>query len=164
MATGRKPVIVRRFSRDWLAGYLSADFSAPELELLEPAGKLLRLPWNEIKWICLVRELPGPTERANPERLLHKRFATRPRTAGLWLRLTLGDGELLEGLAANDMTLLAPNGLLLTPPDMRSNTQRIFIPRQSIASLEVLGLIGPAGRRKPPAPRPPELFPAEPAE
>jgi len=28
-------------------------------------------------------------DQANPERLLHKRFTVRPRTAGLWLRMTL---------------------------------------------------------------------------
>lgn len=161
MAAARKPVIVRRFTQNWLAGYLAADFAAADLELLDPAGRLLHLPWDEIKWVCQVRELPGPTERANPERLLHKRFATRPRSAGLWLRLTLGDGELLEGLAANDLSLLATNGLLLIPPDTRSNTQRIFVPRPAIASLEVVALINTANRRRPPTLRPPELFPPE---
>jgi len=41
-----------------------------------------------------------------PERLVRKRFSLRPRTAGLWLRLTLGDGDELEGLAANDRSLV----------------------------------------------------------
>ncbi len=52
---------------------------------------------------------------ANPERLLHKRFAIRPRTAGLWLRMTLTDGEELEGLAANDRSLVDGAGLLAHP-------------------------------------------------
>ena len=39
-----------------------------------------------------------PADQANPERLQRKRFALRPRTAGLWLRLTLADGDELEGL------------------------------------------------------------------
>jgi hypothetical protein len=89
----------------------------------------------------------SPAENANPERLLHKRFSIRPRTAGVWLRMTLTDGEEIEGLAANDRSLVEGSGLLLTPPDTRSNTQRIYIPRAAIQTLEVVGLIG-AGARK----------------
>jgi hypothetical protein len=93
---------------------------------------------------------------------LHKRFSTRPRTAGVWLRMTLTDGEELEGLAANDRTLLEGAGLLLTPPDTRSNTQRIYVPRAAIQALEVVGLIGAGARKGPktgskPADQP-ELF------
>jgi hypothetical protein len=95
--------------------------------------------------------------------LLHKRFALRPRTAGLWLRLTLTDGEELEGLAANDRSLVEGAGLLLTPPDTRSNTQRMYVPRQAIQTLEVVGLIGAANRKRPrtagPVAEQPELFP-----
>jgi hypothetical protein len=94
---------------------------------------------------------------------LHKRFAIRPRTPGLWLRMTLTDGEELEGLAANDRSLIEGAGLLLTPPDTRSNTQRIYVPRQAIQTLEVVSLIGVAGRKRTDAIQPrteqPELFP-----
>jgi hypothetical protein len=64
------------------------------------------------------------------------------------LRLTLGDGDELEGLAANDRSLVEGAGLLLTPPDTRSNTQRIYVPRQAIQALEVVSLIGAAGRKR----------------
>jgi len=103
------------------------------------------------------------SDQANPERLLHKRFAIRPRTPGLWLRMTLTDGEELEGLAANDRSLIDGAGLLLTPPDKRSNTQRIYVPRQAIQTLEVVSLIGAAGRKRAEAAgsrtEQPELFP-----
>ncbi len=75
-------------------------------------------------------------------------FTVRPRAAGLWLRMTLTDGEELEGLAANDRSLVDGTGLLLTPPDTRSNTQRIYIPRQAIQTLEVVSLIGAAARKR----------------
>jgi len=150
MASARKPVIVRKFSRDWCAGYAEAGLghNAAELEILDLTGKVLRMGWDQVKWVCFVRDLPGPaTDQANPERLLHKRFAIRPRTSGLWLRMTLTDGEELEGLAANDRSLVEGAGLMLTPPDTRSNTQRIYVPRLAIQSLEAVGLIG-AGRRR----------------
>ncbi len=154
MASQRKPVIVRKFSRDWCAGYAGASFGqdAAELEILDLTGKVLRIGWEQVKWVCYVRDFPPSTsDQANPERLLHKRFSIRPRTAGLWLRMTLTDGEELEGLAANDRSLVEGAGLLLTPPDTRSNTQRIYVPRQAIQTLEVVSLIGAAGRKRPAA-------------
>jgi hypothetical protein len=172
VASARKPVIVRKFSRDWCAGYASAGsgesagFSlTSELEILDPAGKVLRIAWEQVKWVCYVRDLPSPTsDQANPERLMHKRFSVRPRTAGLWLRMTLMDGDELEGLAANDLSLVQGAGLLLTPPDTRSNTQRIYVPRQAIQTLEVVSLIGVVGRRRAEAAareKELELFPGE---
>lgn len=162
MAQVRKPVIVRKFSRDWVAGYADAGFGpdAAQLELLDPNGKVVSLAWETVKWVCFVRDLAG-IDPANPERLLQRRFTVRPRTAGLWLRLTLTDGDELEGLAANDRTLIAGAGLLLTPPDMRSNTQRIFVPRGAVQSLEVVSLIGHPGRRRGKAAPQPELFPED---
>jgi hypothetical protein len=37
---------------------------------------------------------------------------------------------------------------LLTPPDTRSNTQRLYVPRTAIQVLEVVSLIGAAGRKR----------------
>jgi hypothetical protein len=171
MASVRKPVIVRKFSRDWYAGYASSAFgqNAPELEILDLTGKVLRIGWEQVKWVCYVRDLAATGDagsQGNPERLLHKRFSIRPRTAGLWLRIVLADGDELEGVAANDLSLLEGAGLMLTPPDTRSNTQRIYVPRQAMQSLEVVGLIGAAARKRTAIPAPatdqPELFPGEP--
>ena len=89
-----------------VAGYAGAAFGqdAAELEILDQSGKVLRVGWDQIKWVCYVRDFPSQTsDQANPERLLQKRFSIRPRTAGIWLRMTLGDGEEIEGLAANDV-------------------------------------------------------------
>jgi hypothetical protein len=102
-----------------------------------------------------VRAFPaGQADQADPERLVRKRFSLRPRTAGLWMRLTLTDGDELEGLAANDRSLVEGAGLLLTPPDTRSNTQRIYVPRQSIQELDVLSLIGAGAQKRAAAPKP----------
>lgn len=162
MGSLRKPVIVRKFSREWHAGYAGVSFGqdAPALEILDVTGKVLSIGWEAVKWVCYVKDFPTPGDQPNPERLLQKRFAVRPRTAGLWLRLTLTDGDELEGLAPNDRSLIDGAGLLLTPPDTRSNTQRIYVPRRAIQTLEVVSLIGSGGRkRKPGGEGQPELFP-----
>ncbi len=157
MPSVRKPVIVRKFSRDWCVGYAETSFGrdAAELEILDLSGKVLRIGWEQVKWVCYVRDIPAlsvahsvSADQPNPERLLHKRFSVRPRTAGLWLRMTLTDGDELEGLAANDLSLVVGAGLLLTPPDTRSITQRIYVPRQAIQTLEVVSVIGAGGRRR----------------
>ncbi len=168
MGSARKPVIVRKFSREWYAGYAGAVFGqdSPALEVLDLSGKVLTVAWDAVKWVCYVRDLSSSSDQNNPERLLQKKFTVRPRAAGLWLRVTLNDGDELEGIAANDRSLVSGAGLLLTPPDTRSNTQRIYVPRQAIQTLEVVSLIGATGRKRRPAAAgtegQPELFPAEP--
>ena len=150
MASGRKPVIVRKFSRDWIAGYAAAEqgLDQAEFELLDQAGRVLRINWDQVKWVCYLRDLGAPAADAiNPEGILVKRFRVLPRTAGLWVRITLADHDELEGIAANDASLVSGIGLLLTPPDTRSNAQRIFVPRLAIRSFEVLSLIGANSQR-----------------
>lgn len=168
MGSVRKPVIVRKFSRDWLAGYALTNFGheTPELEILDLSGKVLSIAWEQVKWVCFVRDFSTSGDQANPERLLQKRFTVRPRAAGLWLRITLSDGEELEGLAPNDRSLIEGSGLLLTPPDTRSNTQRIYVPRAAILTLNVVSLIGAVSRKQAATSRKPQeqpgLFPGDP--
>jgi len=148
MSSSRKKVIVRRFSRDWIAGYVApVTFSHDgTLELLDLDGKVLQLSLDQIKWVCFVRDFDTGE---NPERLTRRAFSARPRTEGLWLRLRLRDNDLLEGHAANDLTLLDQSGLMLTPPDTRSNTQRIFVPRTAISELTIVAVIGTPAKMKP---------------
>ena len=79
--------------------------------------------------------------------------------------MTLTDGDELEGLAANDRSLVEGAGLMLTPPDTRSNTQRIYVPRQAIQTLEVVEPDRAPARKRPAEcsqrKQQPELFPAK---
>ncbi len=171
MSASRKKAIVRKLSRDWVSGYVSAEDFCHQgaVELLDLSGKVVLLPAVEIKWLCFVRDF-NSGELNNPERLLRKTFAGRPRIEGVFLRLRLSDGEQLEGVATNDRSLIAGDGLFLLPPDTRSNTQRLWIPASTIAELEAVAVITSHARRKEPAatPRPaasdssdqPDLFPS----
>lgn len=149
MSSSRKKAIVRKLSRDWIAGYLSAEDFCHQgnIELLDLTGKVILLPAVEIKWLCFVRDF-NSGEVNNPERLLRKTFAGRPRMEGVFLRLRLSDGEQLEGVATNDRSLIAGDGLFLLPPDTRSNTQRLWIPATTIAELDVVAVITSSARRK----------------
>ena len=52
------------------------------------------------------------------------------------------DNEVMEGLMPNDLRQLGTDGFLVTPPDTRSNTQRIFVPRSALTEMLVLAVIG----------------------
>jgi hypothetical protein len=154
MSTTRKKAIVRRFSGDTLPGYLPhAGFVRNNsIDLLDLAGRILALPLNDIKTISYVRDF-NLSDTANPERLTRRAFLARPRTEGLWIRLTFRSGDLLEGLAPTDRSLIDAlvddAGLFLTPPDTRSNTQRIYVPRAAITDLLLLAVITSPSRRQP---------------
>lgn len=149
MAVSRKKAIARKLTQEWVAGYLPSSGFLREgaVEMLGLDGKILQLNAEELKWICYVRDF-NSGDAANPERLLRKTFAGRPRTEGVLLRLKLADGDVIEGLSANDASLVSGQGIFLTPPDVRSNTQRIWVPSISIAGLEVVAVVAAAKRKQ----------------
>jgi len=142
MPSTHKKVVVRKMDRDSVNGYVSpANFVREgKLELLNTAGNVVAIDLRDIKVVYFVREF-GETESLN-----RKTFTTRPRTEGLWVRIKFKDNELIEGLMSNDLSTNLAEGFLINPPDLRSNTQRMFIPRNALDSLTVLAVIG-AGRR-----------------
>jgi hypothetical protein len=154
MSTSRKKVIVRRFSGDTLPGYLphAAFVHNHLLELLDLSGRMIPLALNDIKTVSYVRDF-NLSDTVNPERLTRRTFLARPRSEGLWLRLTFRSGDLMEGLAPTDQNLLDglidDAGLFLTPPDTRSNTQRLYVPRAALTELQLLAVITTPSRRQP---------------
>jgi hypothetical protein len=154
MPPSRKKVIVRKFDGELLLGYLPpADFlerdqSGLSAGLLGLDGNVTSVPIGDVKWICFVRDFTSG-DPSQPERLLQKTFSRRPRNPGLWVRARLKDNDSLEGLAQNDLSLLDNEGLLLIPPDTRSNTQRIFLPRRAILQVEILAVVRAGTLRSP---------------
>ncbi len=154
MSNSRKKVIVRRFSGDTLPGYLphANILREDSIDLLDLSGRIISLPINDIKLVSYVRDF-NLSDTVNPERLTRRTFLARPRSEGLWVRLTFRTGELLEGLAPTDRTLLDSladdAGLFLSPPDNRSNTQRLYVPRTAITELQLLAVITTPSRRQP---------------
>jgi hypothetical protein len=144
MPSTHKKVIVRKIDRDSVSGYVApAKFvQAGKLELLNTAGNVIGIDLREIKGVYFVREF------GDSESLVRKTFTSRPRTEGLWVRLKFKDNEIIEGLMPNDLAQQTDEGFLINPPDMRSNTQRIFVPRLALDSLTVLAVIGSTHRQR----------------
>lgn len=156
MANSRKKVIVRLLDGAGEAGYLpAADLLDREgaVALLDLEGRVKPVLLKAVQYIAYVRDFN--LGEADPERLTRRTFLARPRTEGVWLRLTMQVGGVLEGLAAADAGLadglLEDGGFYLTPPDMRSNTQRLFVPRTAFTAMQVLGVITSPAKVKPAA-------------
>ena len=146
-----KKVLIRRFDREPLTGFVNAQtYLQPDgVELLTPAGALSVVPYRDIKVVCFVRDFDSL--EAGQEK---KVFTTRPKTDGLWVRMQLRDGEVLDGILSNNLLQLGPEGFTVTPPDAYSNNQKLFIPRAALDQFTVLGVVGSQLTRrkaKPPA-------------
>ena len=130
--------------RDSINGYVApANFlQEGKLELLNTAGNVVGIDLKDIKGVYFVREF------ADSDTLTRKTFTSRPRTEGLWVRLKFKDNEVMEGMMPNDLSQSMAEGFLVNPPDLRSNTQRIFVPRTALASLNVIAVIGGPHRRR----------------
>jgi hypothetical protein len=145
-ASTHKKVVVVLADKKTVRGYLSPTRlgQADPIELLTPDGEHEAIPLARVRSIYFVRDFAADFE---PER---KAFLSRPKLDGLWVRLRYLDSETLEGVIPNDLLSLLDNGVQITPPDLNSTTDRIFVPRSALAEVTVLGVVGIA-RRKPAA-------------
>ena len=74
------------------------------MHLLDLSGRVQPVPLPDVKYVSYVRDF-NTADNVHPERLMRRTFLARPRTEGLWLRLTLRDGDRIEGLAPLDLSL-----------------------------------------------------------
>jgi hypothetical protein len=150
-----KKVIVRRFDRENLTGYVNSfSYLQPTaIELLKPDGALVMLPYEEVKSVSFVQDLDA---QAEPSRV----FMTRPKLEGLWVRMNFRDGEVQDGILPNNLLAWEVAGYTVTPPEPDANNQRIFVPRAALRSIQILGVVGSPlrPRKKKPAPDQPTLF------
>jgi hypothetical protein len=146
-ASTHKKVVVALVDKTTLRGYLNPTRLGRNdpVDLLTPDGEHEQIPLGRVRAIYFVREFSTDYE---PER---KAFLSRPKLDGLWVRLRFNDSETLEGVVPNDLLSLLDNGLQITPPDLNSTTDRIFVPRSALSEVTVLGVVGVA-RRKPAVP------------
>ena len=132
-----------------MGGFVTGD----AVSLLDLTGRLISLALTDVKFIAYVRDF-NLAETDHVERSLRRTFLARPRTEGLWVRVTFRSGDALEGIASPGLGLLDEvldvHGLQLTPPDTRTNTQRVYIPRAAMMQLDLLGVVSASSRRRRP--------------
>ena len=154
-----KKVLIRRFDREPLTGFVNPQtyLQAQGLELLSPEGAFSLIPYGEIKVVCFVREF-----EFDENEIERKIFSSRPKLDGLWVRMHLRDGEVMDGILSNNLLSLVPEGFTVTPPDANSNNQRLFFPRPALTLIQVVGVVGspikPRKRPRVPPADQPSLF------
>ena len=109
-------------------------------------------PLENVIWTALTTEQAGFAEVNQ----LARRF---PAEIGPLAALREPSKEGFGFLA--DLLGLIDSGIQITPPDLNGTVPRIFVPREALAEMTVLGVVGIA-RRKPaaaaPSPSQPKLF------
>jgi hypothetical protein len=142
-----KKVLIRRFEREPLVGFVNPQVYLRQagIEVMSPGGAVTLVPYEEVKTVCFVKDFDAAEQGTE-----RKVFNTRPKTDGLWVRMTFRDDEVMEGILANNLLQLEAYGFTIVPPDPYSNNQRIFLPKAALKELQVLGVVGsPLRRRKP---------------
>jgi hypothetical protein len=140
-----KKVFVARFDREALQGFIQtpSGLQADALELLTPEGMVLQVPYSDLKAVCFVRDFDNSESWKR-----NRSFAARPKTSGLWIQLRFRDGDTLEGLIPNNLLQVEPAGYSVIPPDPSFQNQRVFVPKEALESVQVLGVIGSPLRRR----------------
>ncbi|MDE1161816.1 MAG: hypothetical protein PW792_07695 [Acidobacteriaceae bacterium] len=166
MASRQKKAIVRSLNGELWWGYLPASGFVSDgiVQLMEVDGRVRSLAVSTIGSIAYVKDfnLDDPVE---PERMGRRSFQTRPRTSGLWIRLGLKNADPLEGLTEFDLgsldSIVADGGVTITPPELRGNVVRYFVPRHQLLAMDVLGWVSagvklakPTSRKLPPEEQP----------
>jgi hypothetical protein len=75
-------------------------------------------------------------------------FLNRPKLEGLWVRMVFRDGEVMDGILPNNLLAWENGGYTITPPETDGNNQKIFVPREALRSMQVLGVVGSPLRGK----------------
>jgi hypothetical protein len=143
-----KKVIVRRFDRESVSGFVNLfSYLQPQaIEILKPEGTIALLPYGEVRLVAFVKDFEDDAQA-------RRTFLTRPKLEGLWVRMIFRDGEVMEGILPNNLLVWEAAGFTVTPPEPDSNNQKLFIPRQALKSMQVLGVVGSPlrGKKKKPA-------------
>jgi hypothetical protein len=132
-----KKVVIRRFDRETLTGFVNPlSYLQPEgVELLRQDGTLTVLSYREIRSVAFVKDFDGDPE---PPRV----FLNRPKLEGLWVRMVFLDGEVMDGILANNLLSWEAAGITVTPPEPDSNNQKVFVPREGCGACRCLAWWG----------------------
>ena len=143
-----KKVVVRRFDRESIPAFVNlGNFIQSEfVEILLVSGSTQQVPHREIKSIAFVKDFDPP--RGQTEQ---KTFNSRPKIEGLWVRMRFRDGELYEGLLANNLAQVESAGFYVTPPNSSANVHRLFVPRAALDEMLVLAVVGGKSAKQKPS-------------
>lgn len=98
-------------------------------------GNRVEVGASEVKAIFFVKSFEG-----SPDYAEFKVFRTRPNGRGVWVRAHFLDGEIIEGLAPNNLDTYSRPIFYMTPPDPASNNQAVLVSKRFLKEMQILGL------------------------
>ncbi len=142
-----KKALIRRYDRETLAGYVNPlSFLQPEgVELLSDQANVTIVPYlgNPLAWPSSGNSRPALLQNVRFFRPVRKLPDSGSAFAFAMERSW-------KGLLPNNLLHLESAGFTVIPPESFGNLQRVWVPRASLISVEVLGVVGsPLRKRKP---------------
>lgn len=102
----------------------------------EEGGTAVTLNLEDAKAVFFVRSFAG-----SPTQQDVRFFDSLSIHPYLWVRMTFVDGEIMEGRVSNNMDLLTENAFRLFPVDELTNNRCLFVPKGSLRSFQIIGLL-----------------------
>ncbi|HET9088437.1 MAG TPA: hypothetical protein VFN53_13035 [Acidobacteriaceae bacterium] len=134
--------IVRRDSQNPSAEHAGSPCEIPvdlpttmSIELQDGSGNA-EIALQDAKAVFFVRSFAG-----SPKQQDVRFFDSLSIHPYLWVRMTFQDGEIMEGRVSNGIDLLTQNAFRLFPVDELTNNRCLFVPKQSLKSFQIIGLL-----------------------
>ncbi len=135
-------VIVRYADGSMLRGYVPPEDAVPfrtdgshALAVRRLDGELEHIEMGRIKAVFFVKTFEGSRRYSE-----FKVFTHQPNGKGVWVRVHFNDGEIMEGIAPNSLDTYMKPVFSLTPPDPKSNNERVLVSKQCLRQMQILGL------------------------
>jgi len=111
------------------------NFHAPPAQFLRSGAKAMEpVPLDGVKAIFFVKSFEG---KSHDDLRFHDHL---PAPDCLWVRVTFDDGEVIEGLIANNSTHVLHPGFYMSPIDPEGNNWLIYVLKHQLKNFQVLGL------------------------
>ncbi len=108
----------------------------------EDGGPAITLKLGDAKAVFFVRSFAG-----SPTQHDVRFFDSLSIHPYLWVRMTFQDGEVMEGRVSNGIDLLTENAFRLFPVDELTNNRCLFVPKGSLQSFQIIGLLEEQARQ-----------------
>lgn len=108
----------------------------------EDGGPAVTLKLGDAKAVFFVRSFAGSSTQRDV-----RFFDSLSIHPYLWVRMTFQDGEVMEGRVSNGIDLLTENAFRLFPVDELTNNRCLFVPKGSLRSFQIIGLLEEQARQ-----------------
>lgn len=98
-------------------------------------GTKLDVEWSDLKAVFFVSSFKGDRTQ-NKVRF----YGNGPMIESIWVEITFGDGEVIEGCIDNSLRHLQNDGFFLRPSSPDTNNLLIYVEKASIVKYRVLGI------------------------